>query len=315
MMLSLADLHCDTLYELFAKNQSPNDRTLAVRWNDTVTSVYRFYLQIAAIWCADSLSDEQAFQQCLSILERLENHPFSKLLCRSDAVSSLQKPISLFLAVEDARLLAQDIDRLAVLRQKGIRFLTLLWKGCSCIGGAYDTETGLTDFGKQVVKRCTELGIVPDISHASLKSAQEIIEEADGHPVIASHSNAFQVFPHPRNLNDSLFDMVRSSGGLVGINLYVQHLGSGHLKGTETEIILRHIDHFLSLDGENTLCFGCDFDGAETPNRYQHPEDLYRLADYMLHIGYTETLIQKLFWKNAESFIIKNIINNRQKKG
>ncbi len=322
MILSLSDLHCDTLYEIFAKQKSVNDPSLAVSLDPLAVHPYQKHTQVTAIWSDSSLSDEDSFLQCVSILEQLQEHRIFDCFYRGVGNASffLEQSKAFLLGVEDARLLSGEISRLTFLHQKGVRILTLLWKGVSCIGGAYDTDRGLTAFGKEVVTCSTELGIVCDISHASIRSAYDTIEMANGAPVIASHSDSFSVYPHPRNITDSLFSDIKQTGGLVGINLYDVHLGMHALRGTATDMILRHIDHFLSIGGEDVICFGCDFDGAQTPLEYQHPEDLYSLSNEMVRRGYSERVIQKIFWKNADRFIMKHIIKNNdttntEKKG
>jgi membrane dipeptidase len=161
-----------------------------------------------------------------------------------------------------------------------------------------------------VVRECGRLGIIPDVSHASEACANDILEEADRTPVVATHSDSYTVYPHSRNLSDTLFSEIRKREGLVGINLYCEHLGYGTLRGSEIDVTLRHIEYFLSLDGEDVLCFGCDFDGARTPPALQHPRDLTYLAEEMLRRGYPSLTIEKLFWKNAKRFLIKNIFNS-----
>ena len=104
--------------------------------------------------------------------------------------------------------------------------MTLLWGGETCIGGSHDTSTGLTEFGKQVVKRCFELGIVPDISHASINTAKSVADIADelGKPFIATHSNSRVVYDHERNLTPELFSRLVLSGGVVGISFCPKHI-------------------------------------------------------------------------------------------
>lgn len=58
----------------------------------------------------------------------------------------------------------------------GVRVMTLLWGGDTSIGGSHDTENGLTDFGKAAVEEMAKVGIIPDISHASFKSADDIMD-------------------------------------------------------------------------------------------------------------------------------------------
>ncbi len=314
MKLSLIDLHCDTIYKMYNSAKSCNDPSLAIHLCEDFHDTYENYLQIAAIWSNRKCSDEEAFTQFVNIIEYLHsdilqsnNVVLSEYFRRSSLFSSPSN--QLVLAVEDARLLSEAPDRIEFLYKCGVRFLTLLWKGVTCIGGAYDTDLGLTSFGRYAVKQCTELGIIADISHASEKSAYEILELSKGTPVIASHSNSHAVFPHPRNISDEIFHEICRSDGLVGINLYTEHLGIRLHGASGIDAVLKHIDHFLCLGGEDVICFGCDFDGADTPFDLQHPRDLSKIAEEMLFRGYSETVIEKLFWKNAERFLKKNIFN------
>jgi len=181
-----------------------------------------------------------------------------------------------------------------------------MWSGVSCIGGAYDTDSTLTEFGCDVVLSCIELGIIPDISHASVKSADKVFELCceNDYPVIASHSDAYSVFAHPRNLSDKQFMNIKALRGLVGINLCEEHLG-----GSEYSTVLNHIEHYLSLGGEDIICFGCDFDGAKTPGCLSDISSLHILANEMSRLNYSDSLIEKIFYLNAKNFIFKNIIN------
>jgi len=108
-------------------------------------------------------------------------------------------------------------------------------------------------------------------------------------------------------LRDDLFEEIRNCGGLVGINLCQSHLGIDSLKESDIDAVLRHVERFLALGGENTLCFGCDFDGAVTPRTLQRPQDLVRIANEMLRRGYAPSIIEKLFWKNAKRFMENHI--------
>ncbi len=297
MQLSLIDLHCDTAYELYQQKKHIGDPTLAV---DFDIDSYVHYLPAMAIWSDKHLSDEAAYQQFYLILNYLkqEIEQNTYLHCFKNGI---------LLGVEDARILGGKIERVEELYHAGVRLLTLTWSDTSCIGGAYNTNAGLTEFGKETVAKCFSIGIIPDVSHASSASFWEVAEIASGKPFIASHSNARTVCDHPRNLSDEQFSAIRDCGGLVGINLYTEHLGYQKNDSSGTLTVMRHIDHFLSLGGEKVLCFGCDFDGAQTPPGLTHPSDLLKLAEEMKKSGYSEALIKNIFWRNAKDFLSNHV--------
>ena len=79
-------------------------------------------------------------------------------------------------------------------------------------------ERGLTAKGKEAIRRMNELGMVLDVSHINDKGFWDILELSDGHPVIASHSNARAVSPHMRNLSDDMIRALAKTGGVMGMN-------------------------------------------------------------------------------------------------
>ena len=302
--LSLADLHCDTPFELFYRKSSFENNDLAV--SAQKANKYSRFLQVAAIWSDKHLDDDSAYRRTLEVIDNFKAD-VENAHNASFWIDSQNMDISFILSIEDARILNRDISRLYDLYDKGIRIITPLWRGESCIGGAYDTDTGLSDFGKLTIEVSAELGMIPDISHASTRSAYDILTICDSRiPVIASHSDAYFVFPHSRNLTDDLFYAIKQNGGVVGINLCAEHLGYVKTRSA-TDCVICHIEHYLSLGGEDMVCFGCDFDGATTPPQLSDITSLFLIADKMSALNYSDRLIEKLFYINAENFIKKNI--------
>ena len=291
--LPLFDLHCDTLYELY-KQKLPFDND---RLQITADTAGRFspYTQVFTIWSEHSLSEEDAWQQFLQILAYKDTLSFPDDL----------RPI---LAVEGGGLLASRRERLEILAEKGVRLLTLVWQDHCCIGGAWNTSEGLTPFGREAVRDCFSLGILPDLSHASDKMFYECAElaSAAGKPIIASHSDARAVFGHRRNLTDDMFRVIRDLQGLVGLSMAAVHLCPEE-KPCTVDSVLLHAEHDLSLGGEKVLCLGCDFDGiAKAPEKIENAGCLPRLADAFASIGYSDDLILDLFYRNAEGFFRRN---------
>lgn len=304
--LSLADIHCDTAYEIFKNKSSILDSNKAVSLNSA--KAYKEYLQVLAIWSDKRLDDDLAYKRFFDILEYLKN---DISVFKEDLFSGDSSPTRFILSIEDARILNYDLSRLDILYKLGVKIITPLWSGVSCIGGAYDTDEGLSEFGISVIKKCLEKNIIPDISHASQKSVQDIFAISETYlPVIASHSNSYSIYPHPRNLTNEQFNRILELDGLVGISLCADHLGVCS-KESPTDTIMRHIEHYLELGGENILCFGCDFDGAATPNGFNDITSLYLIANEMLKRNYSYDLIDKIFYSNAKNFVLKYITVNK----
>ena len=313
MDLRLFDLHCDTPTELYTHCTALDKNGLHVSLEGA--SVFSQYVQIMAIWSNRVMTDASAYANFHKVADYLMNE-FERLddrvtyIRRGDALDGVMAEgrTAAFLAVEDARILENNPTRLPILYARGVRFLTLVWGGESCVGGAHDTSLGLTDFGKQTVRDCFALGVVPDISHASVETAAETLALAEeyGKPVIATHSDAYSVCPHSRNLRDDQFERVKKSGGIVGICLCPAHLAREPEKASLTDII-KHIEHYLSLGGEDTVAMGADLDGTDLPIGFSSVADLEKIANELSRLHYTDTLIDKLFFANAERFIKGNL--------
>ena len=176
----------------------------------------------------------------------------------------------------------------------------------NAIGGAHDTDIGLTEFGKAVVNECFNVGIIPDVSHASDRMIYEVLEIANkrGRPVVATHSNSRIVFNHTRNLTDEFYKEIAHLGGVVGISMAPQHLCSD---GADINAVLRNLEHYVSLDTD-AVCLGCDFDGVETlPNGITGVSDLNKLREAILKSSTLSDYVEKIMYTNARNFLVSNL--------
>lgn len=308
MHLSLFDLHADTACKMYEDGEPLFDNSLAVSL--IRAQKYARYIQVMALWTPPEYGDEEGYFRLLKMVENLKNDTsISKgkaTLC--SVCPSRESAIpSLMLSLEDARILNGHIERVGEIAAMGVRSVIPLWSGESCIGGAHNTNIGLTDFGKCAAKEMLSCDMLLDISHASEASSNDIFDLSAtyGKPVIASHSNAYPICPVSRNLRNWQTSAILASGGIIGINLYRCFLEKN---GEATlDSILRHIDHFLSHGAENALCLGCDMDGADMPDAIPDLACLSRLAEHLSAHGYSQKLIDALFFENAYRFTQKHL--------
>lgn len=302
MKYSFFDWHCDTAGALLRANEplAANSQAVSLKKAEQLAH----YIQVMAYFTSSKLSDEEGWEWVHSMHRHLTE---DASVLRGDAVICDACPpqsngVHLLLAVEDARILNGKLERVDRLRQMGIRILTPLWSGVTCIGGAHNTSEGLTAFGRIAVDRAITLGMLPDISHASERSADEIFQIAYDHgcPVIASHSNAHSVCPVSRNLRDGQICEIVRSGGVIGLNLYVSFLSKDAANASANDV-LRHVEYFLEQGAENALCFGCDMDGAALPADIPSLEEIPHLAD-LLSRHYSSDTVHKIMFENAYSF-------------
>lgn len=309
------DLHCDTPHEIYRNNMPLDENDLHVSLNKA--SCLSHYAQVMAIWTPKKFDDEKGFSNFHKVMDYL-NVELDRLrdrvqICR--AGENMIKPWScgktaVFLAVEDARLLGNDISRLKVLYGRGVRFLTLCWGGSSCIGGSHDTQDGLTPFGELVVQCCFDMNIIPDLSHASDATAAQVLAMAReaGKPVIATHSNSRAVYNHSRNLTDEQFCAIRDLGGIVGISMCPPHLTNTKEEPATIDTLLKHIDHYIDLGGEYTVAIGGDLDGiSRAPEGIRDISDIPALEKAMIAHGYPRELIDNIMWRNAHNFVCNHL--------
>lgn len=290
--MKLFDLHCDTLYEMYKRDCSFENNTLNISLEKA--QCFEKYVQVLAIWSQNDISERERFEQFLAVYD----------------IYKERIPVGFphVLAVEGGGALAGDINNIELFYSMGVRFLTLVWGGECSLGGAHDTNIGLTDFGSKVLQKCFDIGIIPDVSHASDKMFWQVWEESKkrGMPFVATHSNSRSVFYHSRNISDEMFVSLRDSGGVVGVSLEPTH--TSDKQEPDENDVCRHILHYLELGGENSVCLGCDFDGV-TRNIKAVPDisHLYKIANTLAKEGVCDDWIENIFYNNANNFIIRNI--------
>ena len=314
MYTNLIDTHCDTAYELYCRGEAIGKNTCHISIDKA--RKFKKYAQFFAIWSDKRKSDDEAFSDFLKIRDNfkreIENHSndisfVTSFLEMEDAFT--QNKVAAFLAVEDARLLDGKLDRLNILHESGVKYLTLTWGGSTCIGGSHDVEGGLTPFGREVVEECFKIGIIPDVSHANYKTTSEVIDIAYklGKPIIASHSNSYSLYPHTRNLSDEHARAIVELGGIIGISLCPSHLTDTKKIACDVKNVADHILNYVSIGAENNIGFGCDLDGTSLPYGFSGIGDLTLIADELKKRNVQDSLIEKIFYENYYNFIKNNL--------
>ncbi len=247
---------------------------------------------------------EALFDAFHSLLERHPDKAALVLDAKSLADAREQGKIAAILGIEGGHAIEESLDLLEYYWSRGLRVMTLVWNNHlswirSCVEETANAETpaGLTEFGRQVVGRMNELGILVDLSHAAERSFYDALETSTT-PVIASHSACKALHDHPRNLSDAQLTALAQNGGVVGIpflpcfldaqaqaaaaqvyttdgyrafeadndtQLFLaqsQYLSS-RAEPLSIERLIDHIAHIAQLIGVEHVGFGSDFDGIQ----------------------------------------------------
>ena len=310
------DLHCDTAYEMYTQKQKLAKNTLAVDLDGF--DAYERKAQIFAVWSENTKGAGDVYGDFFTILEYLkgqiaENSDRAVFCAEKETFAADDRRLKILLSVEGSRLIEKDIARLDILREYGVRVLTLAWGGECEVCGAYDTDVGLNHFGYEVVERCEALGIILDVSHLSEKGFWDLANVAKK-PFIASHSNAQSICNHARNLSDTQLRTIISHGGIAGVNLVGKHLSRTFEdaemimdKEAALDAVSKHIVHFMEKGCAKNVCLGCDLDGTHPLAGLERVGDIMTLAGYMKAHGADDALIDDLFYGNAYRFFEKNL--------
>jgi membrane dipeptidase len=247
----------------------------------------------------------------LSLLLRIERESEGRVrVCRS--VSQIQQALedgvlAAVLHLEGAEAIDPDFELLDVLYAAGLRSLGPVWSRPNAFGhgvpflcpSSPDTGPDLTDLGKKLIGACNWLRILIDLSHLNERGFWDVAEISNA-PLVATHSNAYGLSPHSRNLTDRQLIAIRETGGIVGANFATSFLRPDGRRDADTpiELVIDQIEHMLKHAGEDGVGLGSDFDGAKIPAAIGNAAGLQNLVEVMRTRDYGEPLIEKICFRN-----------------
>ena len=279
----------------YAQNEADSDR---ITW-----------LAVAQLWPIrtwGSLYERAVFQ-----LEKLESLAGSgelalvtsrremlDFLSRRDAGEDV---IGAVFLIEGGHALEGELANLDALHARGLRIVGLTHFFDNELGGSLHGVSGggLTDFGRAVVRRAGELGIIVDVAHASAASVADVLALSE-RPVMLSHGGVRGVCDTARNLDDALLAEIAAQGGLVGIGFW-----DAAVCDTTPAGVVQAIRYAIDLVGARHVALGSDYDGA-TAVSFDAGE-LAVLTDAMLRAGFTRDEIRLVMGGNVRRFLLENL--------
>lgn len=181
--------------------------------------------------------------------------------------------------VEGGDALDQDASNVEHLYSLGVRWMLPTYNQNNALGGGcLDEDSGLTQFGRDVVSEMNRVGMVVCGSHCGAKTAADLLD-ASKSPMIFSHSNAFGVCSHPRNISDALMRQCADKGGVVGLCGFSLFLGENE---PPEQLLAAHVDHALHVAGEDHVGLALDyvFDSEELDAFIADHPDLFPASAY-----------------------------------
>jgi membrane dipeptidase len=261
-------------------------------------------VQVFSIWCGGDYGNGTAFRfanrEIDSLYALIHRYPGKIMLVRNVAelkTAVKEKKLGAMVGVEGGHMIEGRLDYIDSLHNRGMCYLTLTWNNSTpWASSAYDEKFnydkldhhGLTEFGKQVVHHLNDLGVMIDLSHPSEKTFYDVLAITNK-PVIASHSCAYALNPHQRNLKDAQLKALAKNGGVVFVNFYSGFLDSTYAKKAA---LFRH-RHKAEMDSLFKIYNDEDLANIRLNAIYKSESDLIRppLSLLIKHIDYMVKLI------------------------
>ncbi len=207
------------------------------------------------------------------------------------------KKLAAMIGVEGGHMIENDLNKLDSLYKRGARYMTLTWNNSTPWATSAMEETrdsllhqpkGLNDFGRNVVKRMNELGMLVDLSHVGEKTFWDAISTTTK-PVLVSHSCVYNLCPAYRNLKDDQIKAVGKNGGVIHLNFFSGFLDSTYDK-KEREFLRRHKEERDSLLKTN---IGSSAANKVLNAKYKDEVDAMKAPFHLLfdHLDYIVKLI------------------------
>ena len=339
----LVDSHNDILMKavdnglVFDKNLKGKAHTDLARWKQGGLDV-----QLFSVYCDGDVKNPYAYaNREMDSLDAIVARNPDKIVKVAN-YAELQKAvkqhkIAAMFGVEGGHMIADDLDKLDAIYKRGARYLTLTHNiAPSWATSAADETTnpnlaqkGLTDFGRKVVQRMNQLGMLIDVSHAGDQTFWDVIKLTKK-PIIASHSSVYALVPHRRNLKDEQIKAIAKNGGVIQVNfnpgfidnsfnaketaflkkyaaeynsllksgmgefsvmdsLYKKYAAETNAMRPPLYMLIDHIEYIIKLVGADYVGLGSDFDGINLT-----PQQLDDVTTYPL---ITKALVEKGYSK------------------
>lgn len=277
-MRKIIDLHNDYLVEI-----KSNKKKVSYLNSKNMAAVNNI---LSAVWTSE-LSSYWAMKRVEQASE------FVKAFNKNEDYN-----LKLSLAVEDLHFYSKNnLDKIINISPT---YCSLTWNSDNCLAGGAIEGGDLTTLGVEVINELENNNIQIDTAHLSERSFMSF-SMITQKPMFCSHTAVASLNPHRRNLKDYQIKMITESGGIIGIAFVNDFITQN--KHAEVGDVAKHIDYIVSRFGDDYVCLGTDFFGTKNmPKRLKNYNDLNLLEERLICLGYTQEIIDKIFYKNAARF-------------
>ncbi|MFD0680068.1 MULTISPECIES: dipeptidase [unclassified Paenibacillus] len=304
----IIDGHCDVLWKMYENPlidfYAPQQAELDVNYENMMKSGIK--IQCFAIYLPESIKQPKfddyleyinIFYQKIAIMDKLiviKNQSDLQQVMNGTKVGAI-------LTLEGADAINDHSLYTQILFRLGVRMIGVTWNyaNWAADGILEARKGGFSKKGKRFIKECNDLGIILDASHLSVRSFWDLADHSKK-PFVATHSNAYAVCPHPRNLNDDQIRALITRGGRIGITFvpwFVSDKGDASISQ-----LMKHIERVCALGGEKQVVLGSDFDGfnIKMPG-LEHAGQLDNLAQQLSRY-YKDQIVENFLYRNWLTF-------------
>ncbi len=250
-------------------------------------------------------------------------HPDRLVLARNaDEVEKAlaDRKIASLIGAEGGHSIGGSLSGLWALHALGVRYLTLTHNDNTAWADAATDEprtNGLSEFGREVVRRMNELGVIVDLSHVSPATMAAALETTSK-PVMFSHSSARALVDHPRNVPDDILHELAGNGGVCMVAFVPQFVdeayrawddggGAGPKPVVTVRQVADHVEHVREVAGVDHVGLGGDFDGCpDLPQDLGDVSTYPRLLDELAQRGWSNADLMRLTGRNALRVLADN---------
>uniref|UniRef100_A0A665TJQ0 Dipeptidase n=1 Tax=Echeneis naucrates TaxID=173247 RepID=A0A665TJQ0_ECHNA len=222
-----------------------------------------------------------------------------------------RKKTASLIGVEGGHSIDSSLGTLRTMYQLGVRYLTLThscntpWADNWLVdtGSEPSQHNGLSPFGKQLIMEMNRLGMLIDLAHVTVAVMNQVLDISKA-PVIFSHSSAYKICPHKRNVPDDVLKRVNQTEGIVMVNFYNDYVTCK--KTANLSDVADHFDHIKKVAGAGIIGFGGDYDGVtRMPEGLEDVSKVPNLVAELLRRNWTDVEVKAALGNNLLRVLAK----------
>ncbi|XP_038548010.1 dipeptidase 1-like [Micropterus salmoides] len=312
----LIDGHNDLPWQLLKKFNNELNKVDLYKLETTQTNIPKIkegrlgaQFWSAYVPCDTQYKDavRQTLEQIDVIHRMCQKYPeiFMFATSRQDIVAAfrMNKTASL-IGVEGGHSIDSSLGTLRTMYLLGVRYLTLThscntpWADNWLVdtGSEPSQHNGLSPFGKQLILEMNRLGMLIDLAHVTVTVMNQVLNMSKA-PVIFSHSSAYGICPHKRNVPDEVLQRVNETGGIVMVNFYNDYVKCD--KTASISDVADHFDYIKKVAGVGIIGFGGDYDGVNRlPEGLEDVSKVPKVVAELLRRGWTDEEVKAALGNN-----------------